>query len=141
MKKLLILRGLPGSGKSRLTKMLVKFLVGCKKDAVICSADHYFKRGREYAFDPSKIGIAHSQCQVKALLAMSSEKRLVIIDNTNTQQWEYELYVQMGKAFGYEIEIKTVGGHSPEDAEEYFKRNIHNIPRDSILRMATRWEE
>lgn len=65
MKKVIILRGLPGSGKSRYAKRLKE---ESKLISVICSTDEYFMvddldsidhngviRNRIYKFDPTKL--------------------------------------------------------------------------------------
>ena len=133
MKKLIILRGLPGSGKSKIAADY--------SNAVVCSADHHFERTGEYKFDPSELGMAHMLCQFKALDAMASGKELVVIDNTNVRNWEYVLYLRMADHFGYENEVRVIGGHSMEDVREYSKRNVHGVPEMKILEMAYRWED
>jgi predicted kinase len=132
MKKLLILRGLPGSGKSRHAKLC---------GGLVCSADHLFERDGAYHFDVTKLAEAHMLCQFKALDAMASGVEFVIIDNTNVRHWEYLLYQRMADHFGYETEVKEVGGHSMEDVRRYAERNIHGVPELKILEMAYRWEE
>lgn len=134
MKKLIILRGLPGSGKSRLALQ--------HEGAVICSADHHFeKEDGTYDFNPAELGRAHMLCQFKALDAMSSGAPVVVIDNTNVRHWEYLIYQRMGDVFGYQQEVLPVGGRSYDDVREYAARNVHGVPEMKILEMAYRWEE
>jgi predicted kinase len=133
MKKLIIWRGLPGSGKSFQIQNL-------PEHAVVCSADHFFDTGTAYNFDQSKLGEAHAACQLKAFNAMAEGRPLVVIDNTNSRKWEYALYEAMGKRFGYVVEVRTIGGQSVEDVRTYAERNIHNVPEEVILKMAYRWE-
>jgi predicted kinase len=136
MKKLKIMRGLPGAGKTYTLQHIIDFI-----SAVICSADDFFMRTGEYKFNPVEIGKAHVECQIKALRAMARGAELVIIDNTNTQKWEYMLYEAMAEIFGYEVEIVIVGGHNPEDVALYAERNIHGVPFEAIQAMAERWED
>lgn len=133
MKKLIILRGLPGSGKTHA--------LGDTDQSVVCSADHYFEKNGEYEFDPTKLGEAHMECQLKALNLMAEGQPLVVIDNTNTRHWEYKLYERMGGLFGYSVEVREVGGRSYDDVRFYAKRNKHGVPALKILEMAYRWEE
>ena len=152
MKKLVILRGLPGSGKTRAILEILKehnYLpalpeVDARIAEVSCSADHHFENKGdygEYIFNPAELGRAHMLCQAKALDAMAAGKPLVIIDNTNTRHWEYYIYQRMGDHFGYEIEVRCIGGTSMEDVRKYAARNVHGVPELKILEMAYRWEE
>jgi predicted kinase len=136
-KKLIILRGLPGSGKSTWVDELIK--VKC----VVCSADNFFcNESGTYKFDPSKIAQAHEKCKIKAFNAMAKGEQLIIIDNTNIQHWEYELYTFFAHHFDYEVSIKTIGSTSNvEKIKEYVKRNIHGVDIERILAMAVRWED
>ena len=133
MKQLFIFRGLPGAGKS---KSLEEF----PKSAVVCSADKLFEKKGEYNFNPSQLGQAHAACQFQALDAMSHGEPLVIIDNTHSRHWEFAIYQKMGEVFGYEIQVRMIGGTSYDHVRKYAKRNIHEVPEDTILRMAYRWE-
>jgi predicted kinase len=134
--KVYIVRGLPGSGKS--TK--VKTLLG-NKQYVICSADNFFvdSSGR-YSFVPSLIKDAHKYCQERFLKAIRNNIPTIIVDNTNTQKWEYQYYLNLADQYDYDVEIIDLfdGGLSDE---ELAKRNIHNVPKEAISRMRARWEK
>ncbi len=119
---LTILRGLPGSGKSTFARSL-----GAD---VVCSADDFF--GPEYAFNPNLLSAAHTECRRKAEDAMSRGLPHIVIDNTNTRKWEYAPYVNFAEKYGYSVEIIILRG-------DY--GNIHNVPREVIDKMKTRWEE
>lgn len=137
MKKLVIMRGLPGSGKSTYIK---EYTNGW--NAKVCSADDYFvDTDSVYRFNPTNIDKAHEQCKRLALKYMHDEVPLVFIDNTNTQHWEYQLYIDMAELFGYEVTIKTIGETTISACEEYDKRNVHGVPFEAIVRMAKRWED
>jgi len=141
--KLCIYRGLPGSGKTRAIKEWVDQLIDNNRvrNVIACSADKFFYDNRgEYNFNPYKIAQAHSECQIDAMQAMFNGVDIVIIDNTNTQKWEYAIYEEMAKIFDYVVEYKTIGGLSNEDCERYAKRNTHGVPLEAIKRMAERFE-
>jgi predicted kinase len=133
-KTMLILRGVSGSGKSTYAKKIQSETPG----SIIVSADDYFAQlGR---FDGSKLSAAHTQCLNNAIKAMTENAPLVIIDNTNTQKWEYQKYIDAANKYGYSVQQKMIGGLSKEDVELYSERNIHGVPRNTIERMVQRFE-
>lgn len=137
--KLVVLRGLPGSGKSRYIR--INHDPDMNPGIVVCSADHFFMVDGQYKFQPYLIGQAHEECKRKVLRLMLAGCPTIIIDNTNTQKWEYALYLDMAAAFGYKANIVEVGDRQPSSIETYAKRNIHGVPRHAIEAMARRWEE
>ena len=99
MKKVVILRGISGSGKS-------SYVAEHYPDSIVCSADDFFRVNGEYQFDASKIGEAHSACMsgFLATLVRGSEKP-VVVDNTNVHVWEFENYINIAVTLGYEVEV------------------------------------
>jgi len=97
----------------------------------------------EYQFDPSKLGEYHALNLAKATRYMESfgpnSDALCIIDNTNTQSWEYEKYEEVAKENGFMVQVITVEWNI-NDIPLYAKRNSHGVPEDAIYRMADRWE-
>lgn len=132
MKKLIIMRGIVGAGKSTKAKELANGY------GVICSADNFFLKNGEYVFNPRFLKNAHDACKDKAAHYMKAKTDLVIIDNTNTQKWEYQPYLDMAKEFGYEVEIVMVGNLT--DIDLYSSRNVHGVSKEVIERMARRFE-
>ena len=129
---LVILRGLPGSGKSTVARGL---------SGVVCSADDYFVwPDGVYRFDPSLISAAHAACYKKAAFEMASGFNNVVLDNTNTQFWEFDPYIQLAEKHGYSVRIHNVfdGGLSDSELAD---RNQHGVPVEAIARMRARWEE
>jgi len=142
MKRLYIIRGLPGSGKSHAVKEIVDQARNYyQQGVVVCSADDFFMVNGEYQFNPMKIAQAHMHCQVKALNAMAEGTELVIIDNTNTQKWEFKLYEEMADIFDYQVGYKMIGTLDSASVQLYAERNIHGVPLEAIQRMAERFEE
>lgn len=130
-KKLKILRGISGSGKSTYTRKNFP-------DAVVCSADDYFKLGTgSYVFNVAELGDAHLYCWSKCHDALVAGTELVVVDNTNTQLWEMSPYVQMGKGLGYEVEIIRMDT-PPHVAAA---RNVHGVPADKVRAMADRFQK
>ena len=137
-----ILRGLPGTGKSLLSQQL-QVGWGCAKSF---STDDYFMVRGEYQFDPSKLGEYHQKNLNAADDYMKrfkdgvvSNSAICIIDNTNTQHWEYEKYIQSAENNGFMVQIITIDWNA-KDIPLYAKRNSHGVPEEAIYRMAARWE-
>lgn len=137
-----ILRGLPGTGKSELAKNLASG--GRESRLGIFSTDEHFMVDGEYQFDPSKLGEYHAYNLRNATQFMESFKSPIhtincIIDNTNTQHWEYEKYEEAAKENGFMVQIISIEWKR-EDIPLYAERNSHGVPEEAIYRMAERWE-
>lgn len=102
-RNVVILRGVPGAGKSHLSKLLVSSFTGLRVDALpsgfrhlycyaeprsvhdvgtrharsvrVVSADHHFiKPDGSYAFDPAQLHIAHHRCWLSFLEVIQARK-------------------------------------------------------------------
>ena len=84
-KLMVLLRGLPGSGKSTMAKALTAAGQDSINVATV-SADSFFvdPSGR-YVYVPSLLEKAHQWAQNKAKLAIKNEANLIVVDNTNLQ--------------------------------------------------------
>lgn len=130
--KVIILRGLPGAGKSTVAKQY--------EDAVICSADHFFIKDGRYQFDGKKLPEAHASCRNAFENAIFRKCPTIIVDNTNVIKNHFQFYIDFAKNFGYEVEIKSIFDGGLDD-ESLSKRNVHGVPVASIKRMRENWEE
>lgn len=142
--KVIILRGIPGSGKSTYAAKLVVQCSVAKQpyentQAVICSASEYFMQetiddydGPVYRFNPRELPSAHAHClrkYVNELLHGTSS--LVIVDNTNISVAEIAPYYALAEAYGHEVKIVTLICKPLLAAS----RNIHNVPWGKIDQM------
>jgi tRNA uridine 5-carbamoylmethylation protein Kti12 len=126
MSTLIIIRGLPGSGKTTFAKKLANTL-----NASHFEADMYFTDDKgNYNFDSAKIKDAHEWCFKSVQDALESNK-VVIVSNTFTQKWEYAKYLTYCAAFNHEYHIVTMLN---------FFDNIHNVPQKTYDSMKKRFE-
>lgn len=118
--QLLIVRGLPGSGKSTIAKAFV--LIGF----VHYEADMYFVSNGQYKYDPAKIRNAHDWCKAKTAQALQSGQK-VVVSNTFTRLSEMDPYLSMT---------------DDVDVIEAFGKwgNRHGVPQSRLDEMALRWE-
>jgi len=122
-KRVIILRGLPGCGKSTLQKRDYP-------TAVVASADQYFMVGEEYRFNPALLGEAHGACCRTVIGALQAGESLVVVDNTAISVAEVAPYVLLAQAYGYAVEIVTLRC----DPAVAAARNTHGVPADVILK-------
>lgn len=134
--KLIILRGLPGSGKEQYAKQLTK------KGGIILSSDDYFKdENGVYTYDRKKLKDSHIWNQKRAVDAIESGEELIVISNTNVRKWEAKPYVKFGVLYGYDIYfIEPPNSWWSRNIEELMKRDSKNVPRKTMEKMLNEWE-
>jgi predicted kinase len=130
MNALIILRGLPGSGKSAMATLL-------SEDGKwpIFSIDSYFTNPitKEYIFLFDKNHLAYKNCQEQTENAMQIGIHKIIIDNTFTLDWEIEPYFKLAAKYNYRVFVATV--------ENYHKgQNEHGISDEQVKKMAEKYK-
>lgn len=121
---LVIIRGLPGSGKSTIAKSMVLY-EHYEADMFFTDSDGTYK------YDRQLISLAHEWCQRETFKALSNGKR-VVVSNTFTRLSEMQPYLEMAKTFGIEPVIIEASGNW---------QSVHNVPAESIDQMRQRWEQ
>jgi len=122
--KLILVRGLPGSGKSTIARQFEKL------GFVHVEADQHFMVSGEYKFDASKLHIAHQQCLLNARVCLEGFQSCVV-SNTFTTKRELEPYFKLASEF----EIVPVVLLAQNDFG-----NVHDVPKETLAKMRGRFE-
>ena len=110
-KTVFLLRGVPGSGKSFLSKQILKdfgIVTDDKeilKQYILSTDDYFIDSAGKYNFDPSKIHENHQKNQQKAEQQMIRSVTPLLIDNTNIMEFEMKEYVELADKYGYQVKI------------------------------------
>lgn len=129
MKDLILLRGLPGSGKSSLAESL-----GENGKYPVFSVDDFFtKENGDYRFEFDKNHLAYKQCEDNTRKAMAQGITKIFLDNTFTMEWEMEPYFKMASEYGYRVFVLTV-------ENRHKGKNIHAVSEEQIRKMAEKYK-
>mmetsp|Transcript_25795 Transcript_25795/g.48547 ORF Transcript_25795/g.48547 Transcript_25795/m.48547 type:complete len:1405 (-) Transcript_25795:362-4576(-) len=133
-----ILRGLPGVGKSTLIDQAKEKLNDVVDgDFDVASADKFFEASGEYVFERKLLGKAHDFSRSVAAKAME-ENRTVVVDNTNTTAAEVGVYIDMAERRKKSCAVFDLCSSGVADARNL--RNKHGVCVEAIERMFDRWE-
>lgn len=123
-KVLIIVRGIPGCGKSSFAKLL---------SSTICTTDDFFMKDGKYTWVAAKIGLAHLWCQSICKKYMSEGISPVIVANTSTTKKELKPYYDLAVGYGYKVfSIIVENRHNG--------KNIHNVPEANVKAMIERFD-
>ena len=131
MKRVIIMRGIPGSGKSTRARKLIG-------EGIIHSTDDLFMVDGEYRFNHRMLGYNHGKNLKNFVKSMELGISPVIVDNTNVRHRDYKAYVKAAEEAGYEVEFEVL---PLIDAKVAVKRNTHDVPEVAIQRMIDRWQD
>ena len=125
MKEVILLRGLPGSGKTTLA-----YLFG----VVPLSADDYFyDEEGNYNFNQRDLPKAHKWCRVRTEHQMEDGVEKIVIANTFTQEWEFKDYYELAEEYGYRV-------HSLIVENRHGNKSVHNVPDATLGNMRNRFD-
>jgi uncharacterized protein YueI len=139
-KKMYLLRGVPGSGKSMKSDSILLENGINPADTIIrnqhiLSTDDYFIINGKYKFNPSKLAEYHQANHKRTSKHMLNDITPLIIDNTNIMPWEMKNYVNLADKNGYETIILNPEDFTTEDNPLVITKKIIN--KELILERAS----
>ena len=123
---LIIVRGIPGSGKSTFAKEIVKMF---PDDSVHWESDMFFMHNGVYCWKPNKVNLAHRWCQQKVEKSFDAVD-MVVVSNTFTTESEMKSYLDFAKENGISVQIVRM--------ENRFE-NEHGVPKATLEKMKARF--
>lgn len=136
---LVLVRGLPGSGKTSFVESVLKlfpiFANQLPYRPFLLEADQYFydmKTGK-YNYDRSKIGDAHRDCQKRCKQTLIHGSPLVFVTNTFTTEREMEPYFRLAKEFNYRV-VTLIAEN------RHGNISIHDVPPKTMDKMKDRFD-
>jgi len=149
-KRMIIVRGLPGSGKSSIAVGL-----GVFADNVCAIDDYWFRPDGTYDFNYDHVLKSyewnqHRVARIMVDIDQRSEqldgaegglcKTTIVIDNVNITFDEILPYARLAQMYHYSIELMEPQTEWRYDVETCYKNNAHNVPYSTVLRMSREWE-
>lgn len=124
---LILLRGLPGSGKTTFAERLFD---GSLVDYEY-SADQYFDLYYNGVFSPTALPDAHHWCQ-KSVENSISKGYIVVVHNTSTTESEVKIYQDIADQYGVQFVSLIV-------ENRHGNKSVHNVPETTMEKMRKRF--
>jgi predicted kinase len=127
---IILLRGLPGAGKSTLASVLSE-----KGKYPVLAIDDYFidKVTGEYKFNHQDNHLAYKQCEQLTRECFERGDEKIFVDNTFTLEWELEPYFKMASEYNYTLFVVTV-------ENRHGNTNLHGTSEEQLKRMAAKYK-
>lgn len=122
-KKIYIIRGIPGSGKTTLAKTL---------SPIVIEADDYMMNNGKYEYSKDKVIMAHNKCRRQVERHLRNGDPIIAVANTFIKREQYKPYIELAKKYGYSPILKTCNGNY---------ENVHEVPQETVEKMKQKFEE
>lgn len=122
-RKVFIVRGVPGSGKTTLAKGIAK-----KYNTEEFEADHYLLNSEgKYEYDKNKLARAHSKCITEGFKHLQ-RNNTVVFANTFIHKSDIEFYAKYMKEQGIKAEVYIIQSN-------FAGKSLHNVPEEAVEKM------
>jgi predicted kinase len=133
--KLIVIRGLPGSGKSAYAETLAN-----NEKAIVVSVDAYFQRDGEYKFKSHEISRAYGYIEGQIDVLMQNYTPTIIADGIHQSEKHVQSYQFLADKYGYSLEIHYPPGEFIWDVSACYKHSIHRVPFRAIKNISDKFE-
>jgi len=121
---LIVVRGIPGSGKTTTAELIAKG----SQYPCYAADDYFLDKNGVYKFDFTKLGAAHKQCFDNTEKALQLQEPVVIVHNTFVKEREITPYQKLAEKYGYKfISLIVENRHG--------NISIHGVPSETIEKM------
>lgn len=139
----IILRGLPGVGKSYIAKEYLSEIINSFEEPAgspkILSTDDYFIKDGKFNLDLDKIAEAHKWNFERFKNAIKEGTKLIIVDNSNIKNHHYYHYLDHAQMNNYLVIISIIPSND-KTLKELASSNIHGLSQGSIRKMRSNFE-
>lgn len=130
---LIIVRGIPGSGKSTFAAKKKSELEGHGYSVNRFEADDFWlNENNEYIFRPELLGVAHNECWRRTFDAFDHSADYVIVSNTFVTRKDLKPYLKEAEIRNLEVIIYRMDNEF---------QNIHNVPVETVENMKKRFAD
>jgi predicted kinase len=137
-KKLIVLRGVPGSGK---TSWVSNYIKTHPNESVIAINDYdFFFNEDKYQLNVSQIDEARSNSMTNFLEAITQNYDTIIINNINNRFYMYVNYILISASFGYKSTVFTIPCNNEHELYMFQSRNKYKIPMTYARNVYNDWD-
>lgn len=120
-KILIIVRGIPGAGKTTFAQLITDI-------KYICTADDYHIKNGKYEWKQENVAAAHKYCEQKCQILMKKQIPKIVVANTSVTEKELSIYYNLAQLYEYTVfSIIVENRHNGQ--------NIHGVPNEKIIQM------
>lgn len=138
-KEVIILRGVPGSGKDNYIyhnqqKKNIKYFININSDK------HFYDTHNNYVFNRQDINKHKETCLSEYITSLKVGIPTIYINETNEQKWMYENMISLAKLFNYKVSIVEMVCSNREALSYFNVRSSHNVPMKHSIRLYESFE-
>lgn len=134
MKDLILIRGLPGSGKTTIAEILQQTRAG--NFAFSISTDEFWEEQNNGHFDPELLDKAHEWTEDRVEEEMAWGSNPIIVHNTFTQPWEWQAYEEFADEYNYRVHyLICEKRHDGESTSDVPQRKIDDMESRFQIRL------
>ena len=139
-RRVIILRGLPGSGKMTSVR---EYINNHTDEMIWCVSDYdlFTDNAGNFEWDNERADEARSHCFANFMEAINMDYDTIFVNNINSQLWEYDNYSTLARQRGYDVEIWTFPCSDMSQASYYQSRNNYGVPLSYVRKLFHLWED